>query len=45
MLTRQVRDLDNKNFKALKREIEITRRWEDVPCSQISSKLILQKKP
>jgi len=33
-----VKDLCDKNFKSLKKEIEEgLRRWEDVPCSRISS--------
>jgi hypothetical protein len=31
-LTKQVKDLYNKNFKSLKKEIEDLRRWEDLPC-------------
>ena len=36
-LTKQVKDLFEKNFKSLKKEIEeAIRRWEDPPCSWIS---------
>jgi hypothetical protein len=36
-LTKQVKDLFDKNFKSLKKEIEeAIRRWEDLPCSRIS---------
>jgi hypothetical protein len=32
--TKQVKDLYNKNFKSLKKEIEEDlRRWKDLPCS------------
>ena len=35
-LTKQVKDLYNKNFKTLKKEIEEElRRWKDPPCSWI----------
>jgi hypothetical protein len=35
-LTKEVKDLYDKNFKSLKKEIEEDlRRWEDVPCSWI----------
>jgi len=35
-LTKQVKDLYNKNFKTLKKEIEEDlRRWKDLPCSWI----------
>jgi len=35
-LTKQVKDLYNKNFKPLKKEIEEDlRRWKDLPCSWI----------
>nr|AAP92576.1 Ab2-051 [Rattus norvegicus] len=35
-LTKQVKDLYNKNFKSLKKEIEEDlRRWKDLPCSWI----------
>ena len=36
-LTNQVKDLYEKNFKSLKKEIkEDLRRWKDLPCSWIS---------
>ena len=35
-LTKQVKDLFNKNFKTLKKEIEEdVRKWKDLPCSWI----------
>ena len=35
-LTKEVKDLFDKNFKALKKEIEEdTRKWKDLPCSWI----------
>ena len=35
-LTKQVKDLSDKNFKSLKKEIaEDVRRWKDLPCSWI----------
>jgi hypothetical protein len=34
-LTRQVKDLYDKIFKFLKKEIEDLRRWKDLPCSWI----------
>jgi hypothetical protein len=35
-LTKEVKDLYDKNFKSLKKEIEeIPRRWKDLPCSWI----------
>jgi hypothetical protein len=35
-LTKQVKDLYNKNFNSLKKEIEgDLRRWKDLPCSWI----------
>ena len=35
-LTKQVKDLYEKNFKSLKKEIkEDLRRWKDLPCSWI----------
>jgi hypothetical protein len=37
-LTKEVKDLYNKNFKSLKKEIEEDlRRWKDLPCSWIGS--------
>ncbi len=36
-LTKQVKDLYNKNFKTLKKEIEEDlRRWKDLPCSGLA---------
>ena len=36
-LTKQVKDLSDKNFKSLKKEIEEDlRRWKDLPCSWIN---------
>ena len=41
-LTKQVKDLFDKNFKSLKKEIEEDiRRWKDLPCSWISRISIL----
>ena len=34
-LTKEVKDLYDKNFKSLKKEIEDFRRWKDLPCSWI----------
>ena len=35
-LTKEVKDLYEKNFKSLKKEIEeVLRRWKDRPCSWI----------
>jgi hypothetical protein len=34
-LTKEVKDLYDKNFKSLKKEIEDVRRWKDLPCSWI----------
>jgi hypothetical protein len=34
-LTKQVKDLYDKNFKSLKKEMEAIRRWKDSPCSWI----------
>ena len=35
-LTKEVKDLFDKNFKSLKKEIEEnTRKWKDLPCSWI----------
>ena len=31
-LTQEVKDLYDKNFKSLKKEIEDLRRWRDLPC-------------
>jgi hypothetical protein len=32
-LTKQMKDMYNKNFKSLKKEIKDLRRWKDLPCS------------
>jgi hypothetical protein len=34
-LTKEVKDLYDKNFKSLKKEIGDFRRWKDLPCSWI----------
>ena len=34
-LTKEVKDLYDKNFKSLKKEIKDLRRWKDPPCSWI----------
>jgi hypothetical protein len=34
-LTNEVKDLYDKNFKSLKKEVEDHRRWKDLPCSWI----------
>ena len=34
-LTKEVKVLYDKNFKSLKKEIEVLRRWKDLPCSWI----------
>ena len=34
-LTKQVKDLYDKNLKSLKKETEDLRRWNDLPCSCI----------
>ena len=34
-LTKEVKDLYDKNFKSLKKELEDLRRWKDLPCSWI----------
>jgi hypothetical protein len=42
-LTKEMKDLYNKNFKCLKKEIEEDlRRWKDVPCSWIGRISILK---
>ena len=42
-LTKQVKDLYDKNFKALKKEIkEDLRKWKDLPCSWIGRINILK---
>jgi hypothetical protein len=48
-LTKEVKDLYDKNFKSLKKEIEeYLRRWKDLPCSWIDRinivKIALQPK-
>jgi hypothetical protein len=35
ILTKEVKDLYEKNFKSLKKEIEYLGRWKDLPCSWI----------
>jgi hypothetical protein len=32
-LTKKLKDLYDKNFKSLKKEIKDLRRWKDLPCS------------
>ena len=34
-LTKQVKDLYDKNFKSLKKEIKDLRKWRNLPCSCI----------
>jgi hypothetical protein len=34
-LTKEVKDLYDKNFKSLKKELKDQRRWKDLPCSWI----------
>jgi hypothetical protein len=34
-LTKQVKDLYDKNFKSLKKEIEDLRRWKDLPMVEL----------
>jgi hypothetical protein len=34
-LTKEVKDLYDKNFKSLKKEVEAVRRWKDLPGSWI----------
>jgi len=34
-LTKPVKNLSEKNFKSLKKEIKDLRRWKDLPCSRI----------
>ena len=42
-LTQQVKDLYDKNFKSLKKEIkEDLRRWKDLPCSWIGRIIIVK---
>jgi hypothetical protein len=43
-LTQQVKDLYDKNFKTLKKEIkEDLRRWKDLPCSWIGRSNIVKR--
>jgi hypothetical protein len=35
-LTKEVKDLYDKTFKSLKKEIKDIRRWKDLPCSWIA---------
>jgi len=37
-----VKDLSDKNFKSLKKEIKDFRRWKDLPCSWIGSIIIVK---
>jgi hypothetical protein len=41
-LTKEVKDLYNKNFKSLKKEIEDLRRWKDLSCSWIGRSNIVK---
>ena len=41
-LTKQVKDLYDKNFKSLKKEREDLRRWKDLPCSWIDRMNIIK---
>jgi hypothetical protein len=41
-LTKEVKDLYDKNFKSLKKEFEDLRRWRDHPCSRIGRINIVQ---
>ena len=34
-LTKQVKDLYDKNFRSLKKEIKDLRKWKNLPCSWI----------
>ena len=34
-LTKKVKDLYSENYNTLKKEIEDTNKWEDIPCSWI----------
>jgi hypothetical protein len=44
-LTKEVKDLYDKNFKSMKKEIEeVLRRWKDLPCSWIG-KINIEKWP
>jgi hypothetical protein len=42
ILTKQVKDLYDNNFKSLKKEIEDLRKWRDLPCSWIGRINILK---
>ena len=35
ILTKEVKDVYDKNFKSLKKEIKDLRRWKELPCSWI----------
>ena len=35
ILTKEVKDLYDKKFKSLMKEVEDLRRWKDLPCSWI----------
>ena len=37
ILPEEVKDLYEKNFKSLKKEIKDLRKWKDLPCSWIGS--------
>ena len=41
-LTKQMKDLYDKNFKSLKNEIEDLRRWKSLPCSCIGKVSIVK---
>jgi hypothetical protein len=41
-LTKQMKDLNDNNFKTLKKEIEDFRKWRDVSCSQIGRNNIVK---
>jgi hypothetical protein len=40
--TKEEKDLNDKNFKSLKKEIEYLRRWKDLPCSWIGRTIIVK---
>ena len=42
ILTKEVKDLYDKNFKSLKKEIKDLRRWKDLPCSWIDRNNIVK---
>ena len=42
-ITKEVKDLYDKNFKSLKKEIEKLRGWKDLPCSWIGRINIVKK--